>query len=100
GRGVRAADDGGPGADVPRERRRRAGGGGREGDGRARLRRVGTRQLVLARAAREAPVPGRRAARRPDPLQHGRRGRRLLRRARTAPLVKGTTPSYEFVTAS
>ena len=49
---------------------------------RARLRRLGARHVVLARPARHAAVPRRRASRRPDPLQHGRRDRPLRRRAR------------------
>ena len=51
-----AADDGRPRPDVPAQRRRRAAARRRDDDGRARLRRVGARQLVLARPAREAPV--------------------------------------------
>ena len=54
-----------------------AGRRGRDDDGRARLRRVGARQLVLARPAREAAVPAGRGARRLHPLQHRRRGRRV-----------------------
>ena len=54
GDGVRPPDDGGPRADLPAQRRRRRGGRGRDDSGRSRLRRLGARQLVLARAAREA----------------------------------------------
>ena len=53
---LRPTDDGGSRPDVPAQRRRRRGGRGRDDDGAARLRRVGPRQLVLARPAREAAV--------------------------------------------
>ena len=54
------------------------------------LRRLGARQLVLARAAGEAPVPGQRDPRRSHSLQHRRRDRPLQRRARPTPVALRT----------
>src|SRR5205085_6495082 len=51
------------------------------------LRRLGARQLVLARAAREAAVPGQRNPSRAHPLQHGGRDRPVQRGPR-GPLVR------------
>ena len=72
------ADDGGPRADVPDQRRRRGRAGGGRPAVRAGLRRLGARQLLLARPARAARL-GRGGAGRADPLQHRRRGRPLPR---------------------
>ena len=80
GHGVRAADDGGPRAHVPRQRRRRL---GLRRRGRARGEadgRLGPRRLVLRRARRAAAGRGV-GADRLHPLQHDRRGRPPRRRA-------------------
>src|SRR5438067_1274499 len=83
---LRAADDGRPGAHVPDQPRR--GRCRRRGEAALRrgVRRLGARQLVLARSAREACVPGQRDPRRSHPLQQPGRDRPLQRRARP-PLV-------------
>ena len=73
--------------DLPRQRHRQARCRGRRAPGRARLRRLASRQLVLARAEAAAALRGRVGPDRAIPLQHRRRGGRAAWRAGRAGAV-------------